>query len=88
MIENVTELCYVARLNQKLNGIVSAIFSHSQRNVYSQVILQATDDIFYFTDEQRFCAVRIISILGITCNYYPHMPYLIFQTPKILVQKY
>jgi hypothetical protein len=88
MIENVAEFCYVARLNQKLNGIVSAIFSHSQRNVYSQVILQATDDIFYFTDEQRSYAVHIISILGIACNFYPHMPYQILPTPKILVQKY
>ena len=85
MIENVAEFSYVSRLNQKFNGVVSAIFSHSQRNVYSQVILQATYEIFYFTDKHPTHHIHIISILCIGCNCYQQVPYQIFLTPKILV---
>ena len=38
MFKYLAELRYVTRLYQKFHGIVSTIFCHSQRNVYSQVI--------------------------------------------------
>jgi len=68
MFEYLAELRYVTRLYQKFHGIVSTIFSHSQRNVYSELIWPATDDTFYFTDKHDIYCIRGISILSKNYN--------------------
>jgi hypothetical protein len=75
MFEYLAELRYMSRLYQKFHGIVSTIFSHSQRNVYSQLIWPTTDDIFYFTDKQDIYHIRSISILVTTYNRHPYVQY-------------
>ena len=75
MLEYLAELRYVTRLYQKFHGIVSTIFSHSQRNVYSQVISPGTDDIFYFTDKQDIYHIRGISILITAHNCHLYVQY-------------
>lgn len=75
MFEYLAELRYISRLYQKFHGIVSTIFSHSQRNVYSQLLWPATDDIFYFTDKQDIYHIRGISILVIYYNCHPYVQY-------------